>query len=90
MKNQVEAVDQTPQFKLNDIEYHVYDEEIKAFLENCNGFMNVNKNGFDVMIREICDHLIDEADSETPAKELKDQLKFMREIDFLLKSLCTK
>ncbi|WP_158827782.1 hypothetical protein [Mucilaginibacter lacusdianchii] len=58
---------------------------ISDFLTNCEAFMSIDGNDFEVMTQNIADAVIDNATTEASINELRPQLKFLREIGFLLK-----
>ncbi|MDB5112218.1 MAG: hypothetical protein JWR67_3332 [Mucilaginibacter sp.] len=78
---------ETPVIKINGISYIVNLNEIKDFIAQCKPFMDVNGNEFEIMTQTIADALIDSINPELPIKQLKSQLKFLREVGFLLKNL---
>ncbi|WP_183559904.1 hypothetical protein [Mucilaginibacter sp. SP1R1] len=49
--------------------------------------MNINAPGFEAMIHSISDNIIDCENAEMTIEELKIQLKFLRELNFFLKSI---
>lgn len=61
-------------------------KEIENFLKQCETFMSADRAGFETMIQIISDNLIDGASAETTMEELKPQLKFLREVGFLIRS----
>lgn len=84
-----------PKNNIQSIEYNALRfngglAELKEFLNNCSGFMDVNEQGFDVMIQSISDQLIDNTDAEITIGEIRPQLKFLREINFFLKGLAAR
>ncbi len=63
--------------------------EFEAFLKQCEQFMSVDSSGIDTMVQIISDNLLDGAPAGTTIEELRPQLKFIREVGFLLKNLAT-
>jgi len=69
------------------IKFNGRSAELKEFLINCSGFMDIDAQSFEIMIQSISDHLIDDSSDETTMSEIRPQLKFLREINFFLKGL---
>lgn len=72
---------------LNGTEYAFNFNEIETFMNECELFMPTGQNEFDTMTQIIADQLIDNANSNTSVPELRAQLKFLREVSFLLRSM---
>jgi hypothetical protein len=72
---------------LNGRSYNLNLKEVEVFMQQCETFMSTDKNDFETMTQIIADQLIDGANSNTPVEELRTQLKFLREISFLLKGI---
>ena len=72
---------------LNERTYNLSVKEVEAFMQQCGLFMSTDQADFDTMMQVIADQLIDSANSNTPVEELKMQLKFLREVSFLLKNI---
>jgi hypothetical protein len=62
-------------------------KEYESFIEQCDQFMCADNDGLETMVQIVTDQLIDSADANTTVNELRPQLKFMREVAFLLKNL---
>jgi hypothetical protein len=62
-------------------------KEYESFIEQCDQFMCVENDGIDTMIQVVTDQIIDSASPATTIDEIRPQLRFMREISFLLKNL---
>lgn len=62
-------------------------KEVEVFMQQCGSFMSTDQSDFETMTQIISDQLIDNADSSVPVEELRSQLKFLREVSFLLKSI---
>jgi uncharacterized protein YacL (UPF0231 family) len=74
---------------LNGTEYSFNVREIEVFMQQCDLFMSADQNEFDTMTQIISDQLIDNANANTSVPELRSQLKFLREVSFLLRSMLT-
>jgi hypothetical protein len=72
---------------VNGKSYDLNLKEVDVFMQQCGSFMSTDENDFETMTQIISDQLIDSANSNTPVEELRTQLKFLREISFLLKSI---
>ena len=72
---------------LNDVNYSLNLREIETFMQQCDLFMDANQNEFDTMTQIISDQLIDNANANTSVPELRAQLKFLREVSFLLRCM---
>jgi hypothetical protein len=72
---------------LNGKSYNLNLKEVDVFMQQCGSFMSTDQADFETMTQIISDQLIDSANSNTPVDELRTQLKFLREISFLLKSI---
>jgi hypothetical protein len=70
---------------LNGVNYTLNVREIEVFMQQCDLFMDANQNEFDTMTQVISDQLIDNANANTSVPELRAQLKFLREVSFLLR-----
>jgi len=74
-------------FGLNGIDFKVNIEEFKDFLKQCSSFMDISREGFDIMLGSISDAIIDNENQNATIEEIRPQLKFLREINFYLKSI---
>ncbi len=74
---------------LNGKDYSFNLREIEGFMQQCELFMDAEQNEFDTMTQVIGDQLIDNANAHTSVAELRAQLKFLREVSFLLRSMLT-
>jgi hypothetical protein len=74
-------------FGLNGINFKINIDEFKDFLKHCSSFMDISKEGFDTMLGSISDAIIDNENQNTTIEEIRPQLKFLREINFYLKSI---
>lgn len=72
---------------LNENEYNLNIKEVEVFMQQCGSFMSTDQTDFETMTQIISDQLIDSATPNTPVEELRTQLKFLREVSFLLKSI---
>lgn len=72
---------------LNGTEYAFNFNEIESFMKECELFMPTGQDEFDTMTQIIADQLIDNANANTSVPELRAQLKFLREVSFLLRSM---
>jgi hypothetical protein len=72
---------------LNGVNYALNIREIEVFMQQCDLFMDANQNEFDTMTQVISDQLIDNANANTSVPELRAQLKFLREVSFLLRCM---
>jgi hypothetical protein len=72
---------------LNGTQYAFNFNEIESFMKECELFMSTGQNEFDTMTQIIADQLIDNANANTSVPELRAQLKFLREVSFLLRSM---
>lgn len=86
----IENLKETAQtITLNGTSYSFNFREIEVFMQQCELFMDADQNEFDTMTQVIGDQLIDSANSSTSVSELRAQLKFLREVSFLLRSMLT-
>jgi hypothetical protein len=76
-----------PVIKIKGKSYLLNVKEYESFIEQCDQFMCVENDGLDTMVQIVTDQLIDSANPSTTIDELRPQLRFMREIAFLLKHL---
>jgi hypothetical protein len=67
--------------------YNLSLKEVDSFMQQCGLFMSTDQTDFETMTQIIADQLVDSANSNTPVEELRTQLKFLREISFLLKNI---
>jgi hypothetical protein len=69
-----------------DGEPHVLNiKEYESLLNQCQQFMDVDRDSLQAMTQIISDQLIDCAKGDTQIEEIRVQLKFLREIGFFLK-----
>lgn len=84
----IETVDTLlPVLNLDGIPYVVNLKEYESFRKECERFMDTDGDSMLVMTQIISDQLIDSAKDNTKVAELRPQLKFLRELGFLLKVL---
>jgi hypothetical protein len=76
-----------PLFKIKDIAYTFNVEEYISFLDQCEHFMSVDKESFEIILDCISERLINCADANTPIGELRPQLKLLKELGFFLKNI---
>ncbi|MFD2284850.1 hypothetical protein GJU39_19780 [Pedobacter petrophilus] len=76
-----------PLFKIKDTAYTFNAEEYISFLNQCEDFMSVEKENFEVMLDCISDRLINCADAHTPIGEIRPQIKLLKELGFFLKNI---
>jgi hypothetical protein len=76
-----------PTLNIDGIPYIVNVKEYESFMTHCERFMEVDGDSMLVMTQIISDQLIDSAKDNTKMAELRPQLKFLRELGFLLKVL---
>lgn len=74
---------------INGTLYNINIKEFETFIKNCEQFIPVGNNGLETMTQIISDQLIDNANGDLTIEELRPQLKFLREVGFLLKGLFT-
>jgi hypothetical protein len=74
---------------LNGKSYNLNLKEVESFMQQCGSFMATEQHDFETITQIISDQLIDHANPNTPVEELRTQLKFLREITFLLKGIVT-
>jgi len=74
-------------FTINGIDFDVNIQEFKDFLIHSSTFMDITKEGFDTMIGNISDIILDNENQSSMLEELRPQLKFLREINLYLKSI---
>lgn len=79
--------DSTQTITLNGTSYAFNFNEIESFMKECDLFMSTGHNEFDTMTQIIADQLIDNANANTSVPELRAQLKFLREVSYLLRSM---
>lgn len=72
---------------INGTSYYINLNEHESFIKQCELFMPVENGGLETMTKIIADQLIDQSDTGTTVGELKQQLKFLREVGFLMRSL---
>jgi len=86
----VDSLQQTqPIVRIKGKPYHINVKEYESFMLQCEQFMCVDDEGIETMIQVVTDQLIDNASPSTTIEELRPQLKFIREVSFLLKNLLT-
>ncbi|HMI01429.1 MAG TPA: hypothetical protein VK541_03055 [Pedobacter sp.] len=78
-----------PTIKINGVLHAVNIKEYETFVEECQVFMDVEGNGFEVMTQIISDQLVECASPQTTIEELRPQLKFLKELGLLLSGLTT-
>jgi hypothetical protein len=84
----IENLKETAQtITLNGTQYAFNFSEIESFMKECELFMSTGQNEFDTMTQIIADQLIDNANANTSVPELRAQLKFLREVSFLLRTM---
>jgi len=74
-------------FTINGIDFDINIQEFKDFLIHSSTFMDITKEGFDTMIGNISDIILDNENQSSMLEELRPQLKFLREINLYLKSI---
>ena len=74
-------------FTINGIDFDVNIQEFKDFLTHSATFMDITKEGFETMIGNISDIILDHESQNSTVEELRPQLKFLREINLYLKSI---
>lgn len=72
---------------INGKSYKLNVREIEVFLQHCSSFMPAEHSDFETITQIISDQLIDNANANTSVEELRTQLKFLREVSFLLKGI---
>jgi hypothetical protein len=72
-------------FMINGLNFDINVDEFEDFLKHCSSFMDITKEGFELMIGSISDSIID--NQNVTMEEARPQLKFLREINFYLKSI---
>lgn len=72
---------------INGTSYYINFNEFEGFIKQCEQFMSVENDGLENMTKIIADELIDKSNTETLIEEFRKQLKFLREVGFLMKSL---
>jgi hypothetical protein len=86
----VDSLQQTqPIIRIKGKSYHINVKEYESFIQQCEKFMCVDDEGIETMIQVVTDQLIDNANPNTTIEELRPQLKFIREVSFLLRNLLT-
>ena len=84
----IETVDTLlPVLNIDGMPYVVNLKEYESFRKECERFMDADGDSMLVMTQIISDQLIDSAKDHTKVAELRPQLKFLREVGFLLKVL---
>lgn len=74
-------------FKVKEISYTFNVEEYVSFLDQCEDFMSVEKENFEMVLDSISERLINCADSKTPIGEIRPQIKLLKELGFFLKNI---
>ncbi|WP_183572974.1 hypothetical protein HDF18_06115 [Mucilaginibacter sp. X5P1] len=74
-------------FTINGIDFDINIQEFKDFLIHSATFMDITREGFDNMIGNISDAILDNESQNSTPEELRPQLKFLREINLYLKSI---
>ncbi|MFD0794261.1 hypothetical protein ACFQZX_11570 [Mucilaginibacter litoreus] len=67
--------------------YNINSSDIVDFLQACETFMSIHGNDFEIMIQTISDTIIDNSNPEMTMGVLGPQLKFLREVGYLLSGL---
>ncbi len=76
-----------PLFKIKETAYTFNVEEYISFLDQCEDFMSVEKENFEVILDCIAERLINCADANTPIGEIRPQIKLLKELGFFLKNI---
>jgi hypothetical protein len=74
-----------PILDIDGIPYAINLKEYKSFRNECQRFMDTDGDSMLVMTQIISDQLIDSAKDNAKMADLRPQLKFLRELGFLLK-----
>ncbi|QXV64842.1 hypothetical protein INP83_17400 [Mucilaginibacter sp. 21P] len=64
--------------------YTVNSSDIADFLTACEAFMAIRGNEFEIMTQTITDTIIDNCSDKLTMESLRPQLKFLREVGYLL------
>jgi hypothetical protein len=73
--------------EVKGVNYNINLGDIKDFLEQCESFMEISGVEFEIMTQSIADSIIDSENSNIDPKQLKSQLRFLREVGFLLRNV---
>jgi len=76
-----------PIININGMLYCINLIEFESFLQQCGLFMSIEDNGLETMTKIISDQIIDGENTTTSVNELKTQLRFLRELSFLMKNM---
>lgn len=76
-----------PLIVIDGVSYSVNIEELESFLEHCSEFMETDPESLQTMTQIVSDSLVDYADPKTEIEVLRPQLKFLREVGLLFKSV---
>ena len=78
---------QSPIISINGKGYSVNVQEIQSFFDSCEQFMPASISDLVVQTQIISDTLIDQALPENLIGDLKNNLKFLKEIEYMLKGI---
>jgi len=78
-----------PLFKVKDVSYTLNVQEYISFLDQCQDFMSVEKENFEVVLDSISERLINCADANTPIGEIRPQIRLLKELGFFLKNIAS-
>jgi hypothetical protein len=78
------------EIEVSGITYNVNSSDITDFLQSCESFMNIDGNEFEIMTQAIADNIIDNSKPDSTIEQLRPQLKFLREVGFLLAGLVSQ
>ncbi len=80
---------QKPIISLNGKNYLINTHEIEAFFKSCEAFSLSSSSDLVTQTRIIADTLIDQAPTNIEVGDLKNNIKFLREIEFLFRDILT-
>ncbi|WP_040299110.1 hypothetical protein [Arcticibacter svalbardensis] len=80
---------QKPIISIDGKGYFVNVQEIQSFFDSCKLFMPASVPDLVVQTQIISDTLIDQASPENLIGDLKNNIKFLKEIEFMLKGILT-
>ena len=78
---------QRPIICVNGKNYFINTHEIESFFKSCSGFMPASTQDLIVQTQIISETLIDQAPSDSLVGDLKNNIKFLREIEFLIRDM---
>jgi len=78
-----------PVLTINGVPHLINIKEYESFIQQCELFMSTENDSLEIMTQIICDQILDSASPATTVEEIRPQIKFLKELGFLLKNFVT-